>query len=143
MIKVYFHQSADDALFKYAVIIAKSKGQWVFCRHRDRTTYENPGGHREPNEAIDQTAKRELWEETGAEKYTIERICPYSVDDGKETTYGMLYFANIEKFGPLPETEIAEVKLFTEKPENWTYPKIQPHLVDKAEEWLKGKELQI
>ena len=136
MIKVYFHDEADDALFKYAVIIAKSNEKWVFCRHRDRTTYENPGGHREHNEDIDQTARRELWEETGAEKYTINRICPYSVDDGTETTYGMLYFANIEKFGELPETEIAEIKLFDEKPGNWTYPKIQPYLVNKAEEWL-------
>lgn len=30
MIKVYFHETVDDALFKYAVIIAKSNNKWVF-----------------------------------------------------------------------------------------------------------------
>ena len=141
MITVYFHENADDALFRYAIIIAKSGGRWVFCRHKERVTFENPGGHREPNEDIDQTARRELWEETGAKRYSIERICPYSVDDGKEESFGMLYFAEIFEFDELPESEIAQIGLFEELPseEKWTYPLIQPHLLKKAEEWIKNK----
>jgi len=38
----------------------------VFCKHKDRDTFEFPGGHREKDEKIEETAKRELWEETGA-----------------------------------------------------------------------------
>lgn len=55
-----------DANFEIAVIAARSKDKWVFCRHKQRDTWEMPGGHREQGETIDEAAKRELWEETGA-----------------------------------------------------------------------------
>ena len=44
----------------------RSNGKWVFCKHKERDTYEVPGGHREAGENILETAKRELQEETGA-----------------------------------------------------------------------------
>lgn len=44
---VNFYDSVDDNLLKFAVIVAKSNGKWVFCKHKERTTYEIPGGHRE------------------------------------------------------------------------------------------------
>lgn len=46
--EVRFYDRVDDALLKYAVVIAKHQGKWVFCRHRERDTLEIPGGHREP-----------------------------------------------------------------------------------------------
>ncbi len=44
---VKFYDSVDDKLLKLAVIVSKSNGKWVFCKHKKRTTYEIPGGHRE------------------------------------------------------------------------------------------------
>lgn len=44
----------------------------------------------------------------------------------------MLYYANIESFDKLPELEIEKVELFDELPTKWTYPLIQPLLIDKA-----------
>lgn len=35
------------------------------------------GGHREPGETIEETARRELYEETGALRYTIEPLGTY------------------------------------------------------------------
>ena len=61
--EVKFYDSVEDSLLKFAVIIAKKDGKWVLCKHRDRNTYEVPGGHREPGEAIMDTAKRELHSE--------------------------------------------------------------------------------
>lgn len=132
---VRFYESVSDELLQFAVIIAMHKGQFVFCQHRDRTTLEIPGGHREPGEAIDVTASRELQEETGATDFSIQPVCVYSVTepgnfDGKET-FGILYIAEIQSFGPL-HMEIARIHLLDGCPEHWTYPTIQPLLMEEA-----------
>jgi 8-oxo-dGTP diphosphatase len=137
MLKVNFYNRIDDSLLKFAVIVSKSQGKWVFCKHRDRNTYECPGGHREDEEDILTTAKRELYEETGAIEYSIKQICVYSVYgndgiiDNKNETYGMLYYADIIKFDELPEFEIEKIVLFYRLPVNLTYPEIQPKLIEK------------
>ncbi len=74
MLEVCFYDAADDSLLKFAVVIARTKGQWVFCKHKDRDTYEVPGGHRENSETIMETAKRELCEETGAIDFSIKPV---------------------------------------------------------------------
>lgn len=100
--QVKFYDEVEDALLKFAVIITKSNGKWVFCKHRERDTYEVPGGHREENEAIDDTAKRELYEETGAIDFSIAPVGIYSVvrNDGvtETETFGKFYFAEVSKF---------------------------------------------
>ncbi len=130
---VRFYDTVDDSLLKFAVIVAKSNGKWVFCKHKERDTYECPGGHREAGETIDDTAKRELYEETGAIDYAIQPVCIYSVTapdnfDGKET-FGKLYYAQIKSFEGELHSEIEKVELFDELPTNWTYPQIQPLLL--------------
>ncbi|MBQ6351498.1 MAG: NUDIX domain-containing protein [Methanobrevibacter sp.] len=133
MTQVKFYDSVDDSLLKFAVIVAKSNGKWVFCKHNERDTYECPGGHREAGETINDTAKRELHEETGAIDYTIQPVSIYSVTstdsfDGKET-FGKLYYAEIKNFESELHSEIEKVELFDELPTNWTYPQIQPLLL--------------
>lgn len=138
MTQVRFYEQADDPLLKFAVIVAKTRdGKWVFCKHRERTTYEIPGGHREPGEKILDTAKRELWEETGALKYNIRPVCVYSVTaqdnfNGMET-FGMLYCAQIDCFEPELHSEIESIFLTDALPRNWTYPQIQPRLLEEAQ----------
>ncbi len=132
MLTVRFHEEAADDRLRFAVIVSKHRGQWVFCQHRQRDTWEIPGGHREAGENIDETARRELWEETGAADFSLRRVCAYSVRDGGGETFGMLYAAEIFSFEPLPETEIGRAALFSELPEAWTYPLIQPRLLERV-----------
>lgn len=136
MTKINFYDEVDEKLFKFAVIITKSNNQWVFCKHKDRDTYEVPGGHREAGEDILETAKRELNEETGATDFNIKPICAYSVTapnnfDGQET-FGMLYYADVKSFDDKLCFEIEKVILVDELVENWTYPEIQPKLLEEA-----------
>ena len=136
MLEVRFYEDMDDQLLKFAVIIARANGKWVFCKHRDRDTYEIPGGHREPGEAILETARRELYEETGALEYDLRPMCVYSVTapdnfDGKET-FGMLYVAEIRSFEQELHSEIERIVLLDVLPEKWTYPLIQPRFIEEA-----------
>lgn len=138
MIEVKFYDQVADELLKFAVIISKTNGKWVFCKHKERDTYEVPGGHREENETILETAKRELKEETGALNFTISPICVYSVtgknkvNETGEETYGMLFFADIKTFEKELHSEMEKVLITDTLVENWTYPLIQPKLIEEA-----------
>ena len=136
MTEVKFYDDIEDELLKFAVIISKTQNKYVFCKHKDRDTWEVPGGHREQGENILDTAKRELYEETGALEFDMEPICVYSVTapdnfDGKES-FGMLFFANIKCFEAELHSEIERIAIMDELPEMWTYPNIQPHLMEEA-----------
>ena len=138
MLEVKFYDQVEDNLLKFAVIISKTEGKWVFCKHKERDTYEIPGGHRELGETIMDTAKRELLEETGATEYHIEPICVYSVkgktrvnEKEDEESFGMLFIADIVSFEEL-HSEIEEILITDTLVENWTYPLIQPKLIEEA-----------
>lgn len=139
MLTVNFYDNVDDKKLKFAVIISKTQGKWVFCKHRERNTYEVPGGHREDNESILDTAKRELKEETGAIEFNIKPVCVYSVigktrvnENIEEETFGMLFFANIDTFEDELHSEMEKIIVTDVLPEEWTYPLIQPMLLAKA-----------
>ena len=142
MIEVKFYDQVADELLKFAVIISKTNGSWVFCKHKERDTYEIPGGHRENNESILETAERELNEETGALDFSVYPICVYSVtgknkvNETGEETYGMLFFADIKTFENELHSEMEKVLITDTLVENWTYPLIQPKLIEEAK--LRG-----
>lgn len=133
---VSFYEAVEDSLLKFAVIVAKTNGKWVFCKHNNRDTLEIPGGHREPNENIIDTAKRELIEETGAIDFDLKPICVYSVIErdnfNGEETFGLLCYADIKSFGEI-NSEIERIIITDELPTNWTYPTIQPYLLAELE----------
>ncbi len=139
MLKVNFYDDMDDEMLKFAVVISKFEGKWVLCKHKERNTYECPGGHREENETIQDTAKRELWEETGAVKFDLTPICVYAVERDGTESFGMLYFAEVYEFGELPNSEIEKIVLFDELPKDWTYPLIQPKLMEKVQEYFSAQ----
>jgi len=99
IVKFHEHEQIPNKLLKFAVIfMARYKNKWIFCRHKERNTYEIPGGHREPDENIDHTAERELAEETGAVQFSIEPICFYSVTSKAKQhmeNYTLLRFMNL------------------------------------------------
>jgi 8-oxo-dGTP diphosphatase len=128
----------EDSKLKFAVIAARYRDKWIFVKHKDRTTWEIPGGHREEDEEIKDTAARELIEETGAKDFKLFPICIYSVDRDGEESFGQLFYAEVKLLGELPNSEIGQVELFDNMPDNLTYPLIQPFLFQRTHEFLKA-----
>lgn len=137
MTEVRFYEDMDDERLKFAVIIAKNQNKYVFCRHRERDTWECPGGHREHGENIIDTAKRELYEETGALEFEIEPVCVYSVTapdnlEGGRESFGMLFFADVKCFDTELHYEIEKIMITDELPAELRYPDIYPRLIKET-----------
>ena len=126
--------------YRFTVIFAqygKVGGGWLYARYKDRDTWETAGGHIEKDEAPLDCAKRELREETGAEKFYIHPAFDYAVHRSKEFSYGQVFFADVETLGDLPTGyEMREVKTFPNIPDVMTYPQILPVLFNELQKWL-------
>ena len=140
MTEVKFYDSSyePDTDLTYSVISAIYQSKWIFVRHHKRTTFEIAGGHIEQDETSYEAAGRELMEETGAVRFSLDCIATYSVKKDGETGWGRLYFADVTELGMLPDiSEIAEVVLLDQIPDNPTHPDIQPSLFKKTLEYVK------
>lgn len=134
-IHVVFYDEAPQGLrHKYAVIIARHEGRLLWCRHRERSTWEIPGGHIEPGESALEAADRELREETAATRFTLRPICWYSAyrDGDQPHSLGLLCLADVTSMETELHSEIAEVRPHDAVPEALTYPDIQPYLLAEA-----------
>ena len=139
MVDVKFYDKAEDSLLKFAVIVARTEGKWIFCKHRQRDTYEIPGGHREAGESIFEAACRELREETGAIDLKLTPVCVYSVQgknsinkNDEEESFGMLFYADVSSFEKELHHEIDTIIKSEKLVYNWTYPLIQPKLIEET-----------
>jgi 8-oxo-dGTP diphosphatase len=113
----YEWNEIDQDLMKFAVIIARFNGQFVIIKNRKRGGWEIPGGNREPGEAISDTARRELYEETGAIQF---EIAPFGIYLWRGS-YGMVFAAEIKEFASLPNYEIEEMKFVDSLPEGLNF----------------------
>lgn len=126
IIVMYPVGSVDYQLYKYAVICAFEGEKLIMVRTNGRQTWEMPGGHREPGEEINETATRELNEETGAVRFELRAFADYSVTSDGLTNYGRMFIAHVFERVVPDQYETDEVGLFDDLPDNLTYPQIQP-----------------
>ena len=124
----------QKAPYKYVVVLSRYKGKILLSRHRDRSTWETQGGHIEPGETPLEAARRELYEESGALEFDIRPVFDYWAGDDKAGASGQVFAAEIRKLGPLPNSEMAEVRTFDQVPPNVTYPAITPEIFARLED---------
>ena len=134
MFQVSIHDlnSVSDKELTRVICVSEYNGKWVYSKHRERGTWEIPGGHIEKGETWLQAAKRELYEETGAVDVEITPTCLYKI-----STYGILCYAKIKKFEKLPDSEMEEIGLFDQEPENLTYKESHHLFFEKVMEKIK------
>ena len=67
----------------------------------------------------------------------MKPLCVYSVtgknriNESGEETFGLLCYAEIMEFSDQLDSEMEKVVLMDYLPESWTYPLIQPRLIEK------------
>ena len=137
-----------DEELAYSVVAARHQNKWVCVRLKGRKDWCFPGGGREEGESMEENARRELYEETGALEYDMYPLGIYGVNHldltdnmeiHKRYSWGGLYAAEIHSFAAIPgEFEIAERRYFEEFPlNNARFPDIMPGMMD----WLKENML--
>ena len=123
---------------KYTVICANYGGKWVLSKHKKRDTWETQGGHIEDGETPLEAAKRELYEESGIRDADVYPVCYYWGFNPYRCSNGMVFLAVVHSIGQLPDSEMQEIGLFDELPENLTYPLTSPVLYREAERMLRS-----
>lgn len=90
----------------------------LLVRHRDRA-WEFPGGHTEPGESVEDTARREALEEAGASLDDIRVVGHYVLSSGHVTVVTQ---ARVSALAPITgDFETVEVRAFDTLPEDLSW----------------------
>ena len=121
---LYFGElPADIEEIEFVNCLAHQHNQILFCKWRDTDIWTLPGGRAEPGETAEETAHRELLEETGATLKNLEVLCYIHCFMFNLEYWGIAYLGEIEALGhPLDLEEVSEARLFSYFPENPTDP---------------------
>jgi len=122
--------------YRFVVIFVRYQDKWLYCRAKERDTFETAGGRIEKNETTLEAAKRELFEETGVVKFDIFPAFDYSVHTPTDFSNGQVFIAQVHELGDIPGFEMAEVKLFDTIPDKMRFPQILPVLFEKVRDML-------
>ena len=121
---LYFGEPlADIGKIEFVNCLAHQDNEILFCKWRDNDIWTLPGGRAEPGETAEETAYRELLEETGATLKNLEVLCYIHCFMFNSEYWGIAYLGEIEALGsPLDLEEVSEARLFSDFPENPTNP---------------------
>ena len=112
MVDVKFYDKAEDSLLKFAVIVARTEGKWIFCKHRQRDTYEIPGGHREENETLEETALRDF---SSDYQVKVSAKTGEGLDELKEILAGILRSRRVYLEKVIPYQEGGKLQVIRKK----------------------------
>lgn len=76
--RLFFEKGQSQIESRHVLVIGKYNGNWLLTSHSVRGL-EFPGGKAEPDESLEQAAKREVFEETGASVNKLKWLAEYTV----------------------------------------------------------------
>ncbi len=125
--------------YKYVAVCTFYNGKYVLSKHKIRSTWETQGGHIEENEMPIDTARRELFEESGITDAEIYPVCDYYGYNSERHSNSVVFVALAHSMGELPKFEMKEVGIFDSLPDELTYPHVTPVFFEEAKKFCKNK----
>lgn len=106
-VRLLFKRNAFSQVANHVLVLCKFKDKWLLTKHKQRGR-EFPGGKREDGETLEEAAKREVFEETGAIIKELHFVGEYEVINNDTTFVKAIFFAFvtcIEEQGHYFETD--------------------------------------
>ncbi|MFT9599931.1 RNA deprotection pyrophosphohydrolase [Mesobacillus sp.] len=100
-----FQENAFEKSAHHVLVICKYEGKWLLTKHKVRGL-EFPGGKMDKGESLEDAARREVMEETGAVLIVLESIGEYQVSDKEDSFVKRIFYGEVEKI--LPQDDYLE-----------------------------------
>lgn len=94
-VKLAFRRDSFSKQANHVFVICRYQNQWLLTKHKLRG-WEFPGGKKEQGETLEETAIREVKEETGAQIKSLQFIGEYEVTNKENSFVKAIYFAEVE-----------------------------------------------
>ncbi|OMP67401.1 RNA deprotection pyrophosphohydrolase [Domibacillus epiphyticus] len=93
-VQISLEKGAFQETPSHVFIICRCEEGWLLTKHRKRGL-EFPGGKMEEDETLEEAARREIWEETGAAVSDLHFIGEYCVHDPDQPFLKTVFFARV------------------------------------------------
>ncbi len=93
-VTVSFQKDSFVKKASHVLVICRFYDQWLLTKHKERG-WEFPGGKKEENETLEEAARREVEEETGAHLTSLQYIGEYEVHTGEDSFVKAIFYAEV------------------------------------------------
>jgi len=95
-VELTFRQNSFPGEAKHVLVICQNGDKWLLTNHKKRGL-EFPGGKRESGESLEEAARREVFEETGAILAELRFLAEYKVSEPNKSFVKIVFWGKVNR----------------------------------------------